>query len=278
MRRSRAMPVPMSALGSKHATSNGSASELARGRSLLADGLEDPWGVHAPGKDGQRRPGTARRQAAQTDDWGPDPHAFGRRSRSLTLDEVQSTFSAAGRAQLASQPPAAEGGSSRSWMKPFGRKKKAARPQDDGSSLESSVSTSGRLDARTTFTAAQLQRAVSAGLPSIARQAAANGAAADVGATAGSDAVERAPSSSGRRLWSRSSEHVAGREAKQSGLSKTDRGEPPATEMLERSKSSTEGSGATGSRWNLFSRGTAKSAATTPTEPVLLTSGVDLRI
>lgn len=270
-----AMRAPMTpeAWGAMDATSNGAASELTRGRNLLAHGLEDPWAVPSGGGKDLRRPATAghrmsRRRQAAADDWGPDPHGLGRRSKSLTLDEAPSFDQAL--------QPMTEAASARSWMKPFGRKKKAAQRSEEGSSAEPSGSASGR----TTFTPAQLQRAASAGLPGglrLAAAAASKAADADAAAAAAVPAAngsgEKGPGGSGRRLWSRSSEHVAGKERPQSVLSKADAvtKADAVAEPLERANTE---SAASGSRWNPFNRGAAKPAATTPTEPTPLAPGL----
>ena len=244
--------------GRTQIATNGNADSHASNQQLLANGLEHPWAVPASGGSQQRQQaaGGRRSDGGAADDWALDPHDLGRRSKSLTLDDVQGAFGEAQRSVLASQLPPAEAASSRSWMKPFGRKKRAAR-QEEGLAPEGSLSASGR----TIFTPAELQQAASAGPP-----------AEPPAQHVAPEAEAAAPTTSGRRLWSRSQEHVAGRDPRPSSLSRTE----PTGDLLERSKSSTEA--ASGSRWNPFSRGNTKSAATTPNDPVPLTSGVQLLI
>lgn len=245
--------------GRTETAANGQAGVPAHSQHSLANGLEDPWAAPATSNGSQQHTamGGRRSDGGAAVSWGPDAHALSRRSKSLTLDDVQGAFDDARRSALASQLQPAEAASSRSWMKPFGRKKKAVRQQEDASAQDGSFSASGR----TVFTPSQLQRAASdtlLGEP--AEQITAP------------DAEAAAPTNSSRRLWSRSQEHVAGRELRVSSLSKAE----PASDVVERSKSGTEAS--SGSRWNLFNRGGTKSAATTPSEPPLLTSGVCLHL
>ena len=244
--------------GRTGSAANGHAAVPAHSQQSLANGLEDPWAVPATSNGSQQHAAMGGRQSdgGAAVSWGPDAHALSRRSKSLTLDDVQGAFEDARRSALASQLQPAEAASSRSWMKPW--KKKAARQQEETSTQEGSLSASGR----TIFTPSQLQRAASETLPGNPSEQ-----------STAPDAEAAAPTnSSSRRLWSRSQEHVAGREAKVSSLSKAD----PANDVVERSKSGTEAS--SGSRWNLFNRGGIKSAATTPSEPPLLTSGVCLHL
>ena len=241
------------------AATNGQAGVPAHSQQSLANGLEDPWAVPATSNGSQQHStvGGRRSDGGAAVSWGPDVHALSRRSKSLTLDDVQGAFDDAQRSALATQLQPAEAAPSRSWMKPFGRKKKAARQQEETSTQEGSLSASGR----TIFTPSQLQRAASETLPGNPSEQ----------STAPDDEAA-APTNSSRRLWSRSQEHVAGREPRASSLSKAE----PASDVAERSKSGTEQS--SGSRWNLFNRGGTKSAATTPSDPALLTSGISLDV
>lgn len=237
------------------------------GQDQLIHGLEDPWGVPPSTAGRPARPAMARRQnsALLLDaDWGET--GLTRRSKSLTLAEL----SVADRAQLAAPAPAEA--PSRSWIKPFSRKKKAKAADVEPAEHSASASSASASGGRTTYTPAQLQRAASAGLPALPRRPASttngNGAARLDGA-----APEAAPSSSARRFFTRSNDSMAKDRpvSAAAGAAAAARADAPpaALEPVERSgKSNTDGS----SRWNPFSRGSGKSPA--PTEPLAAAAGV----
>lgn len=252
----------MVANGGKHAKKDANC-----GQGQLIHGLEDMWAVH-PTPAGRARPATAGRQQSGLLPDGDWPESgLTRRSKSLTLEDVQASFKDANQSQLTAPAPAEA--PSRSWIKPFSRKKKAKAAEEAAASTENSASSAG---GRTTFTPAQLQRAASAGLPARAARRPASAAndngAAEPDAAAAADA---APSGSARRFFTRSSETVAKDRPVSAAAAPATKAEAAAaaSEPVERSsKSNTEGS----SRWNPFSRSTGKSPA--PPEPMAAAAGV----
>ena len=229
------MRMPTAAMPGAKSTANGKASE-----DLLGRGLENPWPEQPEQSPAAQTSAAAQQARPLKSALQQHRDLLTRRSRSLELDETSLPFASnAQQAQPAEQPVEAP---SRSWIKPFARRKKEkkdAKGSDEDVSLEA--------PGRTVFSASQLQRAASAG-GSADQQQGLPQAAAVMNGTAKQPAANGSEASgSSRRLFSRYSEPAKDRPAS-AAVQASSKADVLAVEG--RSKSSSEGSSSS-SRWHL---------------------------